>query len=701
CDETKPACNRCTNSDHECKYRDQANLLFRNQTAFAAQRAEDLWRKRLKSQQRAFSGNSHSQRSPPSDSVSPAGRNRHPSISSTQHQSATIYEGHTDFFDGTAAISKFDNFTIAPELTPDLRRIAYERFLYDFVILESPNHPSNEPSDALWSFIPVLYNRAAEDSCVAIVVNAVAYVNFANRCNAPQAAALGEECLGRGMVLLSKMIADKTQAMSDEALCSVYLMGVYENINSQQRQGTYIAHSNGANALVNMRSIEQFYSNPVSARLYEVAYAQMLLGNLHTGKPPPLPVNDAINVRQHLPSMYNQTGIFVMQLIHREARLHAKWHEIKQSATPPTNRRDLAELLQAALDLDQKYQAWEVNIPLIWRYRFEPNTPEVRATYDGKWQRLVLSSRGAPEEIHSYSNLKTCWVWGFYRTSRIFLIRDLLEILNWMFRLPEANPVTVAPLSPNFASPFALENELAPVTFDSASLRVHHSFATVQLVNIIEKSCSAILASFTVPVYGKSYEDVMGMRGYVNLWPLGIMDAVLRSGLVPDSQAPISPPSTGHHSPQTHESPAPVPDVLTQNMHHPYQTPPYQGRSLESIKQEEKFHLLIPDAPHERQPFSHGHTDSNTTPVWDPAAPKTHIFDSSTPHPYDHPVNLPTLEFGITKPKGIDVVARREWLNCVLYYTATDLGIKVGMCVPLTEGLLPTVKAKVDAALGR
>lgn len=106
--------------------------------------------------------------------------------------------------------------------------MAYERFLYDFVILEPPSTLSNEPSDAMWSFIPVLYQRAAEDSCVSTVIHAVAYVNFAHRCNAPQAEALGEECLGRGMTLLSKMIADKKQAATDEALCSVYLMGVYE-----------------------------------------------------------------------------------------------------------------------------------------------------------------------------------------------------------------------------------------------------------------------------------------------------------------------------------------------------------------------------------------------------------------------------------------------------------------------------------------
>lgn len=174
-----------------------------------------------------MSGSSDSHRSPPSDGPSPNGRARHASISGPQRSSPTIYEGHIEI-DGAAAIPTFDNLQISPGLTPDLRRLAYERFLYDFVIQESPNHPVNEPSDALWSFIPVLYERAAEDSCVATVVNAVSYVNFANRCNAPQAEAMGEEALGRAMVMLSKMIADKKQAVSDEALCSVYLMGVYE-----------------------------------------------------------------------------------------------------------------------------------------------------------------------------------------------------------------------------------------------------------------------------------------------------------------------------------------------------------------------------------------------------------------------------------------------------------------------------------------
>ncbi|KAH6639835.1 hypothetical protein C7974DRAFT_410787 [Boeremia exigua] len=722
CDETKPACRRCLKGSHECRYRDQGDLLFRNQTAFAAQRAEDSWRKRAKCHQRTLSASSDSQQSPASESISPVTRTRQASTTDT------IYEDHADYGVSISALS------LVPELAPDLRRAAYERFLYDFVILEAPNRPPDEPSDSLWSFIPVLYERAAADSCVATIVDAVAYVNFANRCDAPHAEALGEECLGKATVLLSKMIADKRLARTDEALCSVYLMGVYENISSQQRQGTYIAHSNGANALVNMRSIEEFYSNPVSARLYEVAYSQMLLGNLHAGKPPPLPVNDALNVRQHLPSMYNQTGIFVMQLIHREARLHAKWHEIKQSAHPPTTRRDLSELLQAALDLDAQYQNWENNKPAIWDYSATPNTPATRATYPRVWQALILGARGAPQEIHAYPNLKRCWVWGFYRTSRMFLLRDLLEMLNWMARLPAADPLTNAPLPSHFASPFPLADQVAAVGFSRAALRAHRVRATGALVGVIEKSCSAILGSLTVEVYGKWDGDVMGMRGYINLWPLGIMDAVLCSGLVPDSSAvpthsnhgygrngsvgsdtstgytitpiaALSPAPAVLSAPQT---PLPVPDVLTQNMHHPY-------------------------PPITRDP-------SLVAPR------KTHIFDSSAPHYYDAPpgdetgaeefeeawaarrgskdtrngrrvsgsrhtaTTAPTATTATTAPtatstavrevEGIDIPARRQWLNALLYYGAVELGIKKGLYVPVTEGWVGVVRGVVEGALG-
>lgn len=118
--------------------------------------------------------------------------------------------------------------TITPAPNPDFRRKAFERFVYDFVLPDSPTMPKDEPSDALWTFIPVLYQGASEDSLIATTVDAVAYVNYANRYKDAHAAALGEECVAKAIPMLTKVIADKKRSATNEALCSVYLMGVYE-----------------------------------------------------------------------------------------------------------------------------------------------------------------------------------------------------------------------------------------------------------------------------------------------------------------------------------------------------------------------------------------------------------------------------------------------------------------------------------------
>jgi hypothetical protein len=121
-----------------------------------------------------------------------------------------------------------ESLYIPSPLRQDLRRLAYERFVYDFVASEDPNRPPEEPSDALFSFVPLLYQHAAPDSCLTTIVNAVAYINFANRCNAPQAATLAEESFGQGIRMLSSMITNTEKASSNDALCSVHLMGVFE-----------------------------------------------------------------------------------------------------------------------------------------------------------------------------------------------------------------------------------------------------------------------------------------------------------------------------------------------------------------------------------------------------------------------------------------------------------------------------------------
>jgi hypothetical protein len=44
-----------------------------------------------------------------------------------------------------------------------------------------------------------------------------------------------------------------------------------------QRKGTFLAHNHGANAMLQLRSVEEFYSDPISGRLYEVIYSHLVI----------------------------------------------------------------------------------------------------------------------------------------------------------------------------------------------------------------------------------------------------------------------------------------------------------------------------------------------------------------------------------------------------------------------------------------
>lgn len=109
----------------------------------------------------------------------------------------------------------------------DIRRRAFERFLYDFVTIETGDD-SEESSAALFDFVPVMYKQAGEGSCFATIVDAVCYTNYSARCRSSEARLMADECLGKGIGLLQKMLQDSEQARTDEALGSVYLLGLFE-----------------------------------------------------------------------------------------------------------------------------------------------------------------------------------------------------------------------------------------------------------------------------------------------------------------------------------------------------------------------------------------------------------------------------------------------------------------------------------------
>lgn len=326
-------------------------------------------------------------------------------------------------------------------------------------------------------------------------------------------------------------------------------------------------------------------------------------------------------------------------------------------------------------------------IPPTWRYQMQPNTPEIRAAQDPKWRKLILESVGAPGEIHSHASLKKCLIYAFYRTSRMFLLRDTLEILNWMFRMPEPGPPP-----PSTRREWGRESASMSTGLDTESLGRHHTLTTVHTINVIEKASSAILSNFIVPVEQKSFDDVMGMRGYVVLWPLGTMDSILSAGLIPDSKPSSTDSATDYYSlKSTSLNQKPV--RAARSFYYDTTTAPPRNESSQAHDS---------DYNSERLPMTPTSARSSPAPfVPEPTATNQHIFDANPMHPNDYLNEEHLSSAGIKSPRILDVGARREWLNSMLYYIGSELGIRKALAVPTTEGYMPLVQPKVDEILGR
>lgn len=208
-------------------------------------------------------------------------------------------------------------------------------------------------------------------------------------------------------------------------------------------------------------------------------------------------------------------GIRLTKIVYETAIIWAQWKNLKsmQPRTSIENNVEAQLLARKARALDMKFQAWEDALPDLWRFQSLKNTPNIHANFDPKWVRLLLDHPGAPPTIHIYGSLKRAFAWNFYRTSRLFLNRVLLD------------------LNDTITSPPSSDHSMAVSTGSMDCLDAEY-----QITRLTEDVSASILCHFTVQILSKSNlnspDDVCGMRGYVLLWPLVMIDDTIRAGVV-------------------------------------------------------------------------------------------------------------------------------------------------------------------------
>jgi hypothetical protein len=186
-----PKCGRCQRFGDECLYRDNFELIHRDQTNLVGKRAREKWRERATGQQ------SMSRPTPIVNESIAADINVH----------------------------AWPKFRVQSSLQPRLsfNGLAIPRFMFDF----GPANPQMSKASGL-AMLPQMYADSPPGSILRAITTSVALANFAGRFKHPEAGRAAVTHYVTALRLFAIATEDADAMKSPEALLSVFLFGLYE-----------------------------------------------------------------------------------------------------------------------------------------------------------------------------------------------------------------------------------------------------------------------------------------------------------------------------------------------------------------------------------------------------------------------------------------------------------------------------------------
>ncbi|KAJ5541030.1 hypothetical protein N7494_006106 [Penicillium frequentans] len=213
---------------------------------------------------------------------------------------------------------------------------------------------------------------------------------------------------------------DPIQIQRDDNLMVIFLMSMYEMLTSSTRDGSYLAHLNGAQSVIAHRSGStlQDGNNHLS-----LLCTHMIVWYLTDLTSPPsllaswvqqIPFDSALKKR--LTCLISTTAAICARL-----NKHSSTKEVSEVS---------ASDLQEALEIDLELQKWTSDLPTEWKYA---GRSPMTHTSRPDWAKKLLTMPGSPDYMHVYSNALAASDWNMYRATRI---RLWIQILKFVSRYP-------------------------------------------------------------------------------------------------------------------------------------------------------------------------------------------------------------------------------------------------------------------------
>ncbi|KAI0845340.1 hypothetical protein F5Y00DRAFT_246362 [Daldinia vernicosa] len=384
CDETKPTCNQCTKSRRQCPgYKDEFDLIFRNETQATERRARKASKKGLAIKTEK-------------------------TVSESGDTNVSVVFANTTKQPVKQAVIRPLNISIEQQ--------AICSFVSNFVLI-----PGEGDGRAFMEYvIPLLKEHPAGHLQNAFNACSMAFLN--NRggvCNRFSDRALHEYT--KALHGTNAALRNPETQLADTTLAAVLLLGLFESITAKQiGMLNWGSHTEGAIQLVKARGKEQLKTK-TGLGLFIAVRTQMIIHSLTAGTAPIMGaewwIDDAVR---------NETAASCHRLMIKLGECRAEVTRLMNSmARTPDNMEIMMDMLRRIQTVDQEVVAWMRNVPEDWRFRtvtWEDRVP------DGDYSKAEVF----PGRVDVYQDFYITSVWNTSRTARLVLASLVVRCAAWI-----------------------------------------------------------------------------------------------------------------------------------------------------------------------------------------------------------------------------------------------------------------------------
>jgi len=391
-------------SKHCYGYREEVDLIFCDQNELIGRKVRETRK-------------AHKYIGTPDLPIDPNNSNDRPSDSLLLAESSGSRENSTLLSRRPLVSSSEPNISKIQLDVPD-REQALSLFFHQYVALGDADGEIPGFNDTF----PVFYRQALPNSCMKHCVAATAYASLANQSQSLAVSRKTWEAYGTALSSVNTALADPAEALKDETLCAIFVLGMFENITAKQSQA-FGVHGCGLDRLLHLRGKQQFeteYGEQVSRAV--CTFLQIRNLSLER-QPPPHEEYWFMNVRGCVP--YRR----VMSSVSRICRVRAAAKELltnidnspfeDSGASLSAHCAALTDLVAEMQLVNSNHWLWVEGASSVWSYS-AVLVP-----------RLSINRRSHPDEaVHIYHNLWIANLWNWTRTSCILLQNTILKCLR-------------------------------------------------------------------------------------------------------------------------------------------------------------------------------------------------------------------------------------------------------------------------------